>query len=76
MIVCLAGKNNIAVDVLEYLISCRQKLKNFDIVCILNKNEDGKNGWQKSLKWYCEKHEILLTSLVETISANFLFTVQ
>ena len=63
MIVCLAGKNNIAVDVLEYLISCREKLKKFDIVCIVNKNEDGKNGWQKSLKWYCEKHEILLTSL-------------
>lgn len=56
MFVCIAGKNNIAVDVLEYLIiNCRGRYE-LGIVC--NKNEKGINSWQKSLRKYAEQHDV------------------
>lgn len=56
MFVCVAGKNNIAVDVLEYLIfNCRDRYQ-LGIVC--NKNEKGVNSWQKSLRKFAEEHAV------------------
>ena len=54
--ICVAGKNNIAVAVLEYLIkNCRDRYE-LGIVC--NKNESGQNTWQKSLRFYARKNGI------------------
>lgn len=50
--ICIAGKNDIAVDVLQY---CLENYPEREIVCITNRNETGANGWQKSLKWFAEK---------------------
>lgn len=58
--ICIAGKNNIAVDVLEY---CLKNYSNNKVVCICNRNEIGKNSWQKSLKWFAQKYNIELLSL-------------
>ena len=45
----LAGKNNIAVHVLEYLLETRGMRKEL-IGCIFNKNDEGIDGWQLSFK--------------------------
>lgn len=63
MFVCIAGKNNIAVDVLEYLLEKRSE--GFDIGVICNKTETGKNTWQKSLRFFAERYGIREYSLNE-----------
>lgn len=62
MYIIVAGKNNIAVDVLEYLIT---KNLNAKIGVICNKNETGVNSWQKSLRWFSQKWGIEEYSLDE-----------
>lgn len=63
MLVCIAGKNDIAVNVLEYISNYRKIVNELDVVCIVNKNDEGKNNWQRSLKFECEKRKIKLVSL-------------
>lgn len=53
--ICIAGKNDIAVDVMLYL---KRNYSDYRLVCIYNKNETGVNSWQKSLKWFAEKNGI------------------
>lgn len=65
MLFCIAGKNDIAVNVLQYLINYQKLNKDLKIACVLNKTETGQNNWQKSLKWYCEKYNIDIVSLNE-----------
>lgn len=50
MKICIAGKNNIASDILEYLIFKKGISKNDILVCC-TKNDAGKNGWQRSLRF-------------------------
>ena len=64
MLICIAGKNNIAVNVLEYIIAEKQKY-DYDIVCVLNKNDNRINSWQKSLGWYCKKNNIRICTIDE-----------
>lgn len=63
MLVCIAGKNDIAVNILQFLLKYKQQGKKFKIACVLNKTENGKNSWQKSLKWYCRKNKVNIVSL-------------
>lgn len=46
--ICVAGKNNIAVDALEYIVS--NYANNYKIVGICNKTDNGMDGFQKSYK--------------------------
>ena len=57
----LAGKNNIAVDVLDYC------LKNLDIPihAIVNKTETFKNSWQKSFGFHAKLWNIPVVELNE-----------
>lgn len=56
MLICVAGKNNIAVDVLEFLIAnCTERYR-LCVVC--NQNETGRDSWQKSLRLCAEKNHI------------------
>lgn len=64
-VICIAGKNNIAVDVLKYLIYNFKIQSDYKLVCILNNNEKDENTWQKSLKWHCQKYNIPIVSLEE-----------
>lgn len=58
--ICIAGKNDIAVNVLLY---CIKNCPNINIVVVCNKNDSGKNGWQKSLLWYAKKYDVKTLSL-------------
>lgn len=60
--VCIAGKNDIAVDILEYLI---EKNGEYNIGIICNKTETGENSFQKSLRWFGNKHKIREYTLAE-----------
>lgn len=60
MKVCVAGKNNIAVDCLYRLISLVGK----ENVCVvLNKTDSYKNNWQKSLGFYAQLENISIQTL-------------
>ncbi len=61
MKIVIAGKNNIAVDILKYAID------NLDvpIFVVLNKTENYKNGFQKSLGFYSKLWNIKILSLEE-----------
>lgn len=54
MFVCIAGKNDIAVTILQYLISNYQ----YELGVICNQTEKGEDGWQKSLRLFAQKQEI------------------
>lgn len=60
--ICIAGKNDIAVDVLLY---CIEHYSENRIVCVLTQNEKGVNLWQKSLKWFCKTYSIEILELQE-----------
>ena len=69
----VAGKNNIAVDVLQNVIDSGMLAKE-EIAVICNRTETGKNGWQKSLRWYANKWGIAEISLEDAYGVeNLLF---
>lgn len=51
--VCIAGKNNIAVKVLEYIFEKNEKDYELGIVC--NRTETGIDGWQRSFRKYAKE---------------------
>lgn len=53
--ICIAGKNNMAVETIEYLLEHHKECK-LGIIC--NKTETGKNGMQKSLRWFAQKWNV------------------
>lgn len=71
--VCVAGKNDIAVNVLAYLHAMEEK--DFDLVVSCNRNEDGENGWQKSVRFFANKmgiKEVVLEDVYEIPDLIFL----
>lgn len=58
----IAGKNNIAVDVLEYALT----IKNLKIFIVLNKTENFSNGFQKSLGFYSKLWQVKIISLEDS----------
>ncbi|MDP4206940.1 MAG: hypothetical protein Q8859_13210, partial [Bacteroidota bacterium] len=57
---CIAGKNNIAVEILEYSLNF---FKANEICVIPNQTDSGKNTWQKSLIFYSKLLNIDIVSL-------------
>lgn len=60
--ICIAGKNNIAVDVLAYVVKHYGK-DHVGIVC--NKTETGENTFQRSLRRYAQAQEVREYQLAE-----------
>lgn len=73
MFICIAGKNNIAVDVLEYLLKKDISGEQIGIIC--NRNETGKNGWQRSLRFFAQKYGIREYRLEDVYSIEDLIFV-
>lgn len=75
MLVCIAGKNNIGVEVLEYLYDhCDGS---YDLCVTCNKTETGENGWQRSLRLRARElgiKEYDLVDLYEVEDLMFLST--
>ena len=58
--ICIAGKNNIAVLATSYI---KSKYPNLEIVAIVNKTDLGKNGFHLSFKKFCELNHIKIVQL-------------
>ena len=63
MKICIAGKNDIAVNILEYLILKGVDKSNIFVCC--NRTETGLNSWQKSLRFFAKKYNIREIELIE-----------
>ena len=56
MFVCVAGKNDIGVDVLKYLFhNCNGR---YDLGVVCDKAETGENSWQRSVRFFANNHGI------------------
>ncbi len=60
MRICIGGKNNIAVSVCEYI---REFYPDMEVYAIPNKNDDGADGFQRSLKKYAEENGVEVVTL-------------
>lgn len=56
MVIAVAGKNDVAVQILEYLYN--NNFGRYELRVICNKNESGKNSWQRSVRHFAIQHEI------------------
>lgn len=56
MLICVAGKNDIAVDVLTYLNE--KNIGQYILGVVCNKTETGQNTWQKSLRFFAKMKKI------------------
>ena len=68
--VCVAGKNQCAIEALKYLI---YKKKDFNIVSLVNKSDKGRDGWQKSFKKFSLKKKIKILNTEELYKIDNLF---
>ena len=63
MNICIAGKNNIAIDVCRYVV---EHYPQANIYALTNRNETGKDGWQMSyLKYIQSEPRVTLSTLEE-----------
>ena len=71
--ICIAGKNDISVEVLEYLYKKNNNRYELGVVC--NQTDIGKNTWQRSLRFYAKQKNIkeyMLEELYEIEDLIFL----
>ncbi len=73
--ICIAGKNQCSIDALKYLIT---NFRNIKILALPNKNDSGKDSWQKSFKKFAIKKKIKITTLkhLYKIDDLYLFSLE
>lgn len=57
---CIRGKNNIAVNVIDY---ARTHYEDLEILVIPDRTDDGIDRWQRSVKKYCKNNDIKIVTL-------------
>ena len=58
--ICIAGKNNCAIECLNYT---KEKYNNLKIFSLPNKSDDGKDKWQRSFKKFSKNKDIEIINL-------------
>ena len=71
MFICIAGKNECAVDAVKFLLY--KKIEKSKILVLPNFNDRGKDDWQPSLKKFARKNRIKITNLEKLYSVKQLF---
>ncbi len=73
--ICIAGKNQCAIDALSFI---SKKFKDFRILALPNKSDNGSDGWQKSFKKFAKIKKIKITSIEElyNIENLYLFSLE
>ncbi len=74
MKICVAGKNDIAVNAVDYLIN-KLNIEKKDIIAVINRNDIGEDSWQKSLKKYATDNDIVIKELQEVYEIEDLFFI-
>ena len=59
-IICVAGKNSCSIDFLKYISSI---IKKNNILVLPNRNDNGKDNWQPSLKKYAERNNYKIVDI-------------
>lgn len=72
MLLCIAGKNDIAVQCLAHII---ENYPSIDKCVCLNKNDDGVDGWQKSLRKYAWINHIEIIALSDLFNEKDLIFI-
>lgn len=63
MNICIAGKNDIAVDVCQYVV---EHCQDAHVYALINRDEKGEDGWQRSyLKYILLEPRVILSTLEE-----------
>lgn len=62
MNICIAGKNNIAIDVCRYVV---EHYPNAHIYALINRNEPGEDNWQRSYLKYINSEPGITLSTIE-----------
>lgn len=70
--ICIGGKNNITVNVLEYL---RTNYADCRILVIPDRSDDGIDSWQRSVKKYCIAKNISMVSLEQVYDIEDLYFI-
>jgi len=60
--ICIAGKNEIAVKATQVLL---EKVKKDEICVLTNATDQGEDGWQPSLLFFAQEHQLRISSLQE-----------
>lgn len=60
MIVCIAGKNKIAIEIAKVILE-----RGLHLIACVNSNDDAINGWQPSYKKFCIDNNIKICTLDE-----------
>ena len=71
MFICIAGKNSCSLNLLKYLIS--KKINKKNILVLPNQSDDGKDGWQPSLKKFSKKNNFKIVNLNDLYKIKDLF---
>jgi methionyl-tRNA formyltransferase len=66
MTICIAGKNNIAVEILEYLFSNY----NYPLLAICNKTDEGKDTWQRSLRLAANEYNVEIKQIEDVYNVS------
>ena len=68
MYICIAGKNECAINAIKILKKYKIKKKN---ICVLpNKTDKGVDAWQPSLKKFASKNRFKIVSLKNLYAVN------
>jgi len=59
--VCITGTNQCSLDALSYAINNKKKL--YNLVALIDKSDNGKDGWQPSFKKFVKKKKIKIIKL-------------
>ena len=59
-VICIAGKNSIAIDVLKYVL---EKYSHIKVVACVNRTENYINNWQYSFGKYCLDRKVEIVNL-------------
>lgn len=74
MIICIAGKNDIAINCAKYVLS----LKKYDLIGIVNRNDNGEDGYYFSYKKFLKENSIQIVDLedIYKIEKLYFFSVE
>ena len=73
--ICIAGKNLCAIETLSFVL---KKFKDYKILALPNKSDNGKDSWQKSFKKFAIRNKVAITSLKKLykIENLYLFSLE
>ena len=71
MYICVAGKNNCAINALKVVL--KSKIKNKKILALPNKSDSGIDKWQPSFKKFAKRKKIKIVSINELYKIKDLF---